>query len=68
MLDNFAGSLTTAKGCLHLPENHRFVGCEKDSAAFQDVVSSPMEVHAKQILSPDSAIAGARKPMKQARG
>lgn len=36
-----------------MPEHCRFIGCEKGSALFADVLSSLGNVHTKQVLSAD---------------
>lgn len=40
VLDTLAGTLETEKVSLQLTEHHRSVGCEKESACFQDELHS----------------------------
>lgn len=61
LLYTCAGTLATAKVYMQLPVHRRFVGCERDSAYFQDATSLLVEVHARQVMSPDANRAGSEK-------
>lgn len=46
-------TVATAKACVPQSDNGRFIGCEKRPARFLDVLSSLVEVYARQVLSVD---------------
>lgn len=41
-----------------------FFGFEKDSAWFQNALSTPVQVYEKQVRSPESDLAGLSKRLK----
>lgn len=58
LLDTYTGNLATAKEKQQLSINRRFIEREMGSACSQDVLLLLVDVYAKQVLSPDSSIAG----------
>lgn len=49
VLDSCGGTSVTVKTCLYLPERRPFVGCEKDAACFQDVLSLDGKICAQHL-------------------
>lgn len=60
-----AGSLATAEACFQLPVYFRFAGGGKESACYQYVLLSLLQVRAKKVLRAGSDLTGGERVFEE---
>lgn len=64
VVDTCAGTMSTAKACLALPQHGRFVGCEEYSMCSVKSLLSLVKVHAEQVLNLEPDLVGSDKAVE----